>query len=201
MSRINCRQLQGFVIVLGTPPLSKFPRQIADATNYAYRFRDVVEACFVVLVVMICIVFALRQFETVITKTRVAEALSLIAAYRADVTAFRAQTGRWPETEAEKRPVSLDWGPEGLSYVIESMDILDDGVVVARFRRDAYEADALRGLHLAFRPAVNPSDPTAPLTWTCGYWRPPGALVAGDDNLTDIPESLLPFTCRRLGGS
>jgi len=184
---------------LGTRHPLKFPRLFAEAFNFAYRFRDLFETCAIVFVIMLVTAIGIRQFEILTTKTRVSEALSLITAYKSDITAFRAQTGRWPETENEKLPVTLLPDYDGLSNRIASMDILDDGVVVARFKDSDDVPESIRGYVLAFRPAVNANDPTLPLTWTCGYWRPPAGLSVSETNPTSFPPQVLPFTCRRQG--
>ena len=89
----------------------------------------------------------------------------------------------------------LETNLEPRSPYLESVEVIDDGVIVLVFGRDA--ARALAHSQLMIHPAR--STGSRRVTWVCGYADVPRGFSVGKDShadYTDVPEPYLPAHCR-----
>jgi len=56
----------------------------------------------------------------------------------------------------------------------------------------------IAGKVLSLRPAVVEDAPIVPIAWVCGNAEPPAKMTLKGQNLTNIPDALLPMECRSL---
>lgn len=173
-----------------------FPRPIVDAASYGLRFRSLVEIGFIVLVFMTGAAVAASEYRLYTARTQLAESIALFAGLKVNLGAFYGQTGRWPSSEDEKNALILEAGERGLGAYVQRIDIADEGVLLARFHEGSRVSELIENRVVAFRPVTNVADPSAPLTWSCGYWLPPEGMTVSPDNPTTVDERLLPFVCR-----
>ena len=91
--------------------------------------------------------------------------------------------------------VPLDTNLEPRSPYLESVEVIDDGVIVLVFARDA--ARPIAHAQLMIHPAR--STGSRRVTWVCGYAEVPRGFSVGKDDYadyTDVPEQYLPAHCR-----
>jgi type IV pilus assembly protein PilA len=58
--------------------------------------------------------------------------------------------------------------------------------------------NGIAGKILTFRPAVVEDAPVVPVAWVCGYAETPDKMTINGENLTNVPQELLPVECRAL---
>jgi len=56
--------------------------------------------------------------------------------------------------------------------------------------------NAIAGKVLSLRPAVVEDAPIVPIAWVCGSAEAPDGMQVHGQNVTDIPDQLLPVECR-----
>ena len=115
-----------------------------------------------------------------------------------------------PLAEVAKLPISTSWSlaqtfpadnaAAGLpaadkivANYVRSVDVRDGAIHVTFGNR---ANNAINGKILSLRPAVVEDAPVVPIAWVCGTAEVPGKMKAFGQNLTDIPDSLLPLECR-----
>lgn len=117
--------------------------------------------------------------------TQVAEGLREVEAYKERV-ASAIERG-------EAVPLETNLAPR--SRYLESVEVIDDGVIVLVFGGDAVRPIAHSQLML--HPARSAG--SRRVTWVCGYADVPRGFTVGKDDhadYTDVPEQFLPAHCR-----
>jgi len=117
-----------------------------------------------------------------------------------------------PLADVAKKPVETSWAgvmtlpannaAAGLpvadkivaNYV--SAVAIADGAIHITFGNRAN--NAIVGKILSLRPAVIEDSAIVPVAWVCGYAEVPDKMTVHGQNLTNIPEGLLPLQCRAL---
>jgi len=69
-----------------------------------------------------------------------------------------------------------------------------NGTITLTFGNRA--SNSIVGKTLTLRPAVVEDAPIVPVAWACGYAEAPDKMTINGENLTNIPQSLLPMECR-----
>jgi hypothetical protein len=130
------------------------------------------------------VALAVSAYKVYVERAYVAEALTHAITIKQEMTASRAETGRWsavvtvriPSVENRKRPApEVEYAEGGFTFVLLNK--------TARRR-------------VSFRAAVAESIPRAPVLWLCGYASPPAGYRVIARNQTDIPMLYLPAACR-----
>jgi len=155
-----------------------------------------VESLLVVVIVAVLVTMAADSFRFVLGKVQMLEAESLSRTHLADVGAFRAVTGRWPE----QLPERVARVPPGRYF--SGVEWRDDELVfsmvgAAPQRPDREPASPTRDDEqptLAFRAAV---EPVSGITiWLCGNRAPPPGFTAPAPQHTSLPSASAPHFCR-----
>lgn len=71
---------------------------------------------------------------------------------------------------------------------------VEQGAVHITFGNKAHSS--LNGKILSIRPITVIDSPSSPMSWNCGYAKPPKGMVAHGEDKTDIEVRNLPFVCR-----
>jgi type IV pilus assembly protein PilA len=115
-----------------------------------------------------------------------------------------------PLAEIAKPPIAMSWAlaqtvpadnaAAGLpaaekivSNYVSSVAVRD-GAIQMTFGNNA--SGAISGKMLSLRPAVVEDAPIVPVAWVCGNADVPDKMKAFGENMTSLPNSLLPFECR-----
>jgi len=117
-----------------------------------------------------------------------------------------------PLTDLVKQPIDASWSlnqsfpadnaAAGLppadkivSNYVSSVSVKDGSIQVTFGNR---ATKPLAGKVLSLRPAVVEDAPIVPIAWVCGSAEPPAKMTVRGQNLTDLPDGLLPVECRAL---
>jgi type IV pilus assembly protein PilA len=117
-----------------------------------------------------------------------------------------------PLTDIAKQPIAASWSlnqffpadnaAAGLpaadkivSNYVASVSVTG-GSITMTFGNRANKTIA--GKVLSLRPAVVEDAPIVPIAWVCGNAEAPGKMTLKGQNVTNIPDALLPMECRSL---
>jgi len=117
-----------------------------------------------------------------------------------------------PLADIAKKPIAATWSaakmlpadnaaaglpvPEKImANYVRSLSV-QDGAIHLTFGNRA--SNAIAGKVLSLRPAVVEDAPVVPVAWVCGQAEAPGGMTLHGQNLTDIPNNLLPVECRAI---
>lgn len=148
------------------------------------RLRSAVEFVLTSLIWGVLVGLATSTHMIYIERAHVAEILVHATTIKQEMTALRAETGRWPgvmnipirNEENRKRPAAMVEYEEGAFTFVLGNESASNRV--------------------SFRAAVSESSPRAPVLWLCGYVSPPAGYRVTARNRTDIPMLYLPAACR-----
>jgi type IV pilus assembly protein PilA len=86
--------------------------------------------------------------------------------------------------------------PEKIVANYVSSLVVRDGAIHITFGNRA--SKAIAGKVLSLRPAVVEDAPIVPVAWACGSAEAPDKMTIHGENLTNVPDGLLPLDCRAL---
>ncbi|MEL7310446.1 MAG: pilin [Pseudomonadota bacterium] len=170
-------------------------RHLLSAADTHYSMQGVAELGAVALILCAVFYFAvIPSARVALERTKFSEALTLISAQRIDITIERAQTGEWPESRMAVRGDE----PTDTSGKYVSSVGWSNGVIEVALHHDDDKDNPTQAGRLYFRPAINTANPSAPLVWICGEWRPPGPFEPLAGPTTELEPKQLPHVCRDL---
>ncbi len=149
-----------------------------------------IELMIVVAIIGILSTIALPTFQDRVIRAQIEEALSLSEGVKSAVTEFYAVNRRFPADNAEAgvpRPEFL------MGNYVTNVEVRDGAIYVVLGNRINAHVD---GKVLTLRPARVVGSPESPMSWLCGYAEPVKGMEARTLNLTDVPDSMLPYACR-----
>lgn len=148
------------------------------------RLRGFMEFILACLVLVVLVGIAIPSYALYLERGYVAEALIDATVIKQELTAMRAETGRWPVGE---------------NLPILAKQENNRPVATAQYEEAAFTI-VLNRKHVnhrvSFRAATSPSSPRSPVLWLCGYAAPPAGYQVIAPNRTDIPMAYLPNACR-----
>ena len=149
-----------------------------------------VEMLVVMVVVAILALIALPGYQDQIVRKQIADALPLADIAKPPVALAWGLALPLPANNAD---AGLPAADKIVNNVISSVSV-QDGAINILFGNSAN--GIIKGKILSIRPAVVEDTPVVPVTWVCGYAKPPEKMAAKGENKTNIPMGFLPFACR-----
>jgi len=144
----------------------------------------------VISVIAILAMIAVPSYLDRIVRDQIKESLPLANIARQPVAAAWSATQTLPvDNAAAGLPVA-----EKIVANYVSALAVRDGAIHLTFGNRANKA--IHGKVLSLRPAVVEDAPVVPVAWVCGSAEAPGKMKVYGQNLTDIPDGLLPLECR-----
>ena len=160
--------------------------------NAEWRGFSMLELMAVVAVIGILAMFAVPTFIDRIVRDQVKSALPLADIAKPPVAASWMLTQTFP---ADNAAAGLPVAEKIVSNYVSSV-AMSEGAIHMTFGNRA--STALGGKVLSQRPAVIEDTPIVPIAWVCGNADAPDKMKAFGENLTNIPDALLPLECRSL---
>ena len=152
------------------------------------RLRGCVEFLLVLLIWGVLLAIAATSIEVYIERSRVTEVFSFVPVIKQELTAMRAETGRWPAV-VNIPVVGSQREGHNISKYIAKVEY-EEGAFTVVFQRSNTT------YRISFRAAVSESSPRSPVVWVCGYASPPAGYQVIAGNRSDIPIPYLPSSCR-----
>ncbi len=151
-----------------------------------------IELMLVVTIIGILASIAIPRYQDYLNRSRIAEAFILATPVRQAVAEYYAHHGLLPKDNAAAGllPAESQAGSQ-----VHSIQV-DQGAIHIRMRNPELRLpEGVDGI-LSIRPAINLAHPEAPLIWLCASHPAAEGLQAAGDDLTDLPDTLLPAVCK-----
>ena len=157
-----------------------------------HRGFSMLELMAVVAVIGILAVIAIPTYMDRIVREQVKSSLPLADIAKPPVAASWKLAQTFP---ADNVAAGLPVAEKMVANYVSSVAVRD-GAIHTTFGNRA--SAAISGKVLSQRPAVVEDAPIVPVAWVCGNAVVPDKMQAFGENLTNIPDALLPFECRAL---
>lgn len=155
-----------------------------------YRAFTMLELMAVVAVIGILAVLAVPTYMDRIVRDQVKAALPLAEIAKPPIAMSWALAQTVP---ADNAAAGLPAAEKIVSNLVSSVAVRD-GAIQMTFGNSA--SGAVSGKMLSLRPAVVEDAPIVPVAWVCGNADVPDKMKVFGENMTSLPNSLLPFECR-----
>jgi type IV pilus assembly protein PilA len=155
-----------------------------------YRGFTMLELMAVVAVIGILAVLAVPTYMDRIVRDQVKAALPLAEIAKPPIAMSWALAQTVP---ADNAAAGLPAAEKIVSNFVSSVAVRD-GAIQMTFGNSA--SGAINGKMLSLRPAVVEDAPIVPVAWVCGNADVPDKMKVFGENMTSLPNSLLPFECR-----
>jgi type IV pilus assembly protein PilA len=155
-----------------------------------YRGFTMLELMAVVAVIGILAVLAVPTYMDRIVRDQVKAALPLAEIAKPPIAMSWALAQTVP---ADNAAAGLPAAEKIVSNFVSSVAVRD-GAIQMTFGNSA--SGAINGKILSLRPAVVEDAPIVPVAWVCGNADVPDKMKAFGENMTSLPNALLPFECR-----
>ena len=149
-----------------------------------------VEMLIVVSVIGILALLAAPWYADRIVREQIKEALPLADIAKKPIAASWSQAASFP---ADNAAAGLPAAQKIVANFVSSLSVVD-GTIQLTFGNRA--SGAIAGKILSLRPAVVEDEPIVPIAWVCGHAEAPGGMKSHGQDLTNIPDVLLPVDCR-----
>jgi len=157
-----------------------------------YRGFTMLEMMAVVAVIAILATLALPSYLDRIVRDQIKTALPL-----ADIAKQPIGTS-WQLTQvfpADNASAGLPPAEKIVANYVTAVAVRNGAIDITFGNR---ANNRIAGKTLTLRPAVVEDAPIVPIAWACGYAEAPARMTIGGENLTNIPQPLLPVECRAL---
>ena len=166
------------------------PRERARCCSGSVHGFTLVELMVVIAIIAIMALAAIPSIQDRTLRAQLTEGLALADVGKAAVAAAYAKSASLPtDNDAAGLPPADRIVGNRVSAVT-----VRNGAVHLRFGNQVHKS--LMGKTLSFRPAVVDDYPQVPIAWICGSASVPDKMTAKGDNLSDLPQNLLPPSCR-----
>lgn len=149
-----------------------------------------IELMVTISIIGILAAIALPAYQPYIQRAEVVEAISLSDTARTQIDQLYRQSQRFAGDNAA---AGLPPPDKLIGNRVTSVRV-EGGAIHVTLGHKA--SAALQGKVLSFRPATVDGSPTSPIAWLCGYDEPVPGMTAVGTNLTDLPNEVLPSSCR-----
>ena len=148
------------------------------------------EMMVVISVIGILALLAAPWYADRIVRDQIKEALPLADIAKQPIAALWSAANTLP---ADNAAAGLPVAEKIVANYVKSLSVRD-GAIHLTFGNRA--SNAIAGKTLSLRPAVAEDAPIVPIAWVCGRAEAPEGMKVQGQNLTDIPNQLLPVECR-----
>jgi type IV pilus assembly protein PilA len=156
------------------------------------RGFTLMEMTVVIAVIGILALLAAPWYADRIVREQIKEALPLADIAKQPIAASWSLAKTFP---ADNAAAGLPVAEKIVANYVRSVAVRD-GAIHMTFGNRA--SNAIAGKILSLRPAVVEDAPIVPVAWVCGRAEAPDGMNVHGENLTDIPNPLLPVECRAL---
>jgi len=154
--------------------------------NAGFTLLEVIAA---LTIIAILSTLALPSLESRSARAQINESIDLLRNLKQSVNIFYLLKKKFPASNKDAgipRPELL------LGNYVQRIELVN-GAFQITFGGRANKS--LKDKTLSIRPIVVNNSPESPISWICGNATPPNGMVAVGENITDIPNRLLPINC------
>jgi type IV pilus assembly protein PilA len=157
------------------------------------RGFSLMELMAVVAVIAILATLALPSYLESIVRGQIKAALPLADIAKSPVATSWSALQAFP---ADNAAAGLPPAEKIVGNYVRAVAV-KDGAIHVTFGNQVN--GTIAGKVLSLRPAVVEDAPVVPVAWICGNAPTPDKMTVNGNNLTDVPDALLPVECRSPG--
>ncbi len=160
--------------------------QILHNSKIEFRFNQVAHIIISISLLLVLMAISISQYRSDLTKSKITEGLNLATSISKDVSAYYFEMGHWPKSYTEK--------PNNKFSVFNSITFDGNGGIHILFNEKAGNAS---GKTLSYVASTSKAINAGNMIWNCGYANPPSAYQLTSVSQTNLPQSLVTFSCRK----
>ncbi len=155
----------------------------------SYGF-SLLELMVVIAIIAILATLTIPSNDKKIIKTNLKETVKLVNDYKTQISYYYLQRGEFPVDNAM---AGLPDPEQIKGNFLESVYLIDGAM---HLKLGQKISKRLSSKIITVRPIFVPGSENAPISWLCGYAKPPVGMLAAGENKTNIDSALLPLDCR-----
>jgi len=159
-------------------------------TNKIDKGFTLIELMVVVAIIGILASISLPPYQNYISRSKIAEALTLTASLKKRSVEFYEYTGRFPASNEEAGVPAPD---KLLGNYVSGVEITDGAIHITMGNKAGPQLDSKV---LTLRPITVIDSPESPTSWLCGIAKPPQGMEPVGEDRTNVEGMLLPQACR-----
>ncbi len=149
-----------------------------------------IELMIVVAIIGILASIAIPAYQVYTIRAQVVEAFSITGELKASIRDYYKDRGRFPANNDE---AGVPAPRHLIGNYVKKVEVID-GAMHVEFGN--YVNSTLMGQTLTIRPIFVSESPTSPISWACGYRKPPEGMEAVGEDQTTLANKHLPGSCR-----
>lgn len=149
-----------------------------------------IELMIVVAIMGVLVTLTLPSFQQYTVKTQLAEAITLTADLKKDITAYYKKYQKMP---ANNDAAGLPEANRLIGNYVTQVNIENGAVHVLLGNKINQN---LMGKTITLQPYTVDGSPNSPISWGCGFAKAPEGMSRQGQNNTDIDRYYLPVQCR-----
>jgi len=150
-----------------------------------------IELMIVVAIIGILASIAIPAYQDYTIRAQVAESFSITGELKLSIRDFYKDRGRFP---ADNKEAGVPAPEHLIGNYVTRVDVVD-GAMHVSFGH--YVNSALDGQQITIRPIFVTASPTSPISWTCGYRKPPEGMQSAGEDRTSLQDKHMPGACRQ----
>jgi len=149
-----------------------------------------IELMIVVAIIGILASIAIPAYQDYTIRAQVAESFSITGEMKLSIKDYYKEYGRFP---ANNLLAGVPAKNHLIGNYVTEVEVIDGAMHVTLGN---YSNGHIQGQQLTIRPLFVSESPTSPISWTCGYRKPPNGMEAVGEDRTTLEPKHLPGACR-----
>ena len=149
-----------------------------------------IELMIVVAIIGILASIAIPAYQDYTIRAQVVEAFSITSELKLSINDYYKDRGRFPSNNAE---AGVPAANHLIGNYVKQVEVIDGAMHV---ELGNYVNSQLMGETITIRPIFVSDSPTSPISWVCGYRKPPDGMESAGEDRTSLHMKHMPGSCR-----
>ncbi len=149
-----------------------------------------IELMIVVAIIGILASISIPAYQDYTLRAQVVEAFSITGELKLSISDYYKDRGRFPSDNEE---AGVPMPDHLIGNYVSKVEVIDGAMHV---ELGNYVNTQLMGQMITIRPIFVSASPTSPISWVCGYRKPPDGMEAVGEDRTTLELKHMPASCR-----